>query len=212
MRKILFTMCLVVSLMMCSMNTSAQTTVYFGNLDNKVSVGVGMPVGFTNQNVTFSIMQISKSKNFDEFSFRCVNANGDDLNFNLKVDTVYHLDIDNSYAHQIDYTLNRMDYSKMCMELNSTTTIVYINNVEYVGAAFVGILRALESEQNMMFSGRPNNFRNMTMWNWPTQNVEFMRFNNPANRRDTRYIRRPAFPNMTQPNMMRQIPQPNFNR
>lgn len=197
------------------LSANSQTTVYFGNLDKQVSVGVGMPVGvgFVNQNVTFSIMQISKSKNFDEFSFRCVNSDGEDIDFNLTIDTIYHLDIDQSYAHQVDYQMNRMDYANMCMRLNNTTTLVYINNVEYIGAAFVGILRALESEQNTMFSGRPTNIRNMTMWNWPTQNVEFMRFNNPENRRDMRYIRRPITPRGPLP-MDNRIPQafPNFNR
>ena len=210
-------MCLVVALLFCSMSMTAQTTVYFGNLDKKVSVGVGMPRGF-NQNVTFSIMQISKAKEFNTFSLSCVNRDGLELvgpvTFNMQLDTLYHLEIDGSYAHQIDYTMSRMDYMKMCSELNNTTTTVYVNNVEYTGAAFVGILRALEAEQNQMFSGAPMNVRNMTMWNFPSPttrpnipNIELMRFPNPNNRRDFRYIRRVdrnvAFPN---PNIKKEQP------
>ena len=199
MRRLICTMCLVVSLLFCSMSTTAQTTVYFGNLDKKVSVGIGMPRGF-NQNVTFSIMQISKAKEFNTFSITYVNRDGLEMLIPMELDTVYHLEIDGSYAHQIDYTMSRMEYMKMCSELNNTTTTIYVNNVEYTGAAFVGILRALEAEQNQMFSGAPMNVRNMTMWNFPAPsapgtrpnmpNIEFMRFNNPNNRRDFRYIRR----------------------
>lgn len=199
MRRLICTLCLVVSLLFCSMSTTAQTTVYFGNLDKKVSVGVGMPRGF-NQDVTLSIMQISKGKEFNNFSLSCVNRDGLELvgpvTFNMQLDTLYHLEIDDSYAHQIDYTMSRMDYMKMCNELNNSSTIVYINNVERTGAEFVGLLRSLEAEQNQMFSGAPMNFRNMTMWNFripgrPNMpNVEMMRFPSPNNRRDFRYIRR----------------------
>ena len=207
-------MCLVVALLFCSMSMTAQTTVYFGNLDKKVSVGVGIPRGF-NQDVTFSIMQISKAKEFNDFSFKWVNRDGlEILNVEMELDTIYHLEIDGSYAHQIDYKISRIDYMRLCGEMNNITTTVYVNNVEYTGAAFVGILRALEAEQNQMFSGAPMNVRNMTMWNFPAPStrpnmpsIEFMRFPNPNNRRDFRYIRRVdrnvAFPN---PNIKKEQP------
>lgn len=175
----------------------AQTTVYFGNLDSKVSVGVGVPKGLT-PTVTLSIMQIDKSKNFSDFSFKCINADGEDIKFNFEVDTIYHLDMDKSYSHQIDYKVSRPEYGKMCQTLNNTSTTVYVNNVEYTGAAFVGILRALEHEQTIMFSGMPRTFQNMTIWNWPNRNIEIMRFRRPSatgrdnkGKNDFRYIRRP---------------------
>ena len=199
---------LLFTVLLSSIITKAQTTtVYFGNLDSKVSVGVGIPKGMS-PNVILSIMQIDKSKNFDEseFSFKCVNGDGEDININLEIDTIYHLDMDKSYSHQLDYKISRMDYGKMCQLLNNTSTTVYVNNVEYTGAAFVGILRALEHEQTMMFSGMPRTFQNMTIWNWPGRNIgdnnrripniEFMRFRNPnlrekdKSKNDFRYIRR----------------------
>lgn len=187
MKRIFLLFCLVF-MTLCA---NAQNFVYFGNLDNKLSVGVGIQK--FNPNVTFSIMEIDKHKSFDDFSFKCVNADGEDLAFTYEVDTIIHLDMDKNYAHQIDYTFNIMEYRKMCKDLNNVQTLVYINDVEYNGAAFVGILRALEQEQNVMFSGAPNNFKDMTFWNWQRQNmhnIEFMRFRNPNNKRNFRYVRR----------------------
>ena len=171
-------------------SAQAQTTVYFGNLDGKVSVGVGIPV-LPSPYVTLSIMQIDKSKNFEDFRLKAVNMEGEEIELKgLEPDTIYHLDMDKSYSHQLDYKVTRLEYGRLCQVLNNTSTTVYVNNVEYTGAAFVGILRALEHEQTMMFSGRPKNFQNMTLWSWGR--VEFMRFRTPDMKKgkDFRYIRR----------------------
>ena len=177
-------------LFFCTLNIDAQkNTVYFGNVNDKISIGVGMPYDLRN-NITFSIMQLDKSKSFDDFTFKCVDNDGKDINIDLKVDTIYHLDIDKVYAHQIDYTLTGKEYFDLCRNLNNVSTVVYINGYEYNGAAFVGIIRALEHEQRTLFNGRPQEFRNMTMWHWPGhRHIEFMRFRNPNNKRDFRYIR-----------------------
>lgn len=195
----MFKKTLLLLLMMITITANAQTTVYFGNLSDDVGVGVGIPQGFS-PNITLSIMQLDRSKTFDDFSLKFINADGKEVNYNLQVDTVYHLNVEGIYYHQLDYTIDRMNYTKMCRELNSRTSVL-VNDKEFNGAAFIGVVRSLETEQNSLFAGGPQNLRNVTMWNWqqiniapqgpPTMtNIQLMRFRMPKGPRDFRFMRK----------------------
>ena len=174
--------------------TNAQT-VYFGNLSEDLGVGLGMPQGFS-QTVILSIMQVDNNKNFDNFSLNLKDINGKELKYNLVQDTIYHLNVDNTYNHQLDFKISLQEYHKMCNELALRSTVI-INGEEYNGAAFVGILRALEAEQNVF---GPQNFKNVTMWNWQSinftkpnpiiTNMQFMRFRIVKGPKEFRFIRR----------------------
>ena len=189
MKKILLLFSLIAAL------TANAQTVYFGNLSEKLGIGLGMPQGFS-QTVIISIMQIDREKDFDDFSFKIQNINGEELKYNLVQDTIYHLNVDNTYNHQLDFKTSLQEYHKMCNEL-ALRAIVTINGEEYNGAAFVGVLRALEAEQNVF---GPQNFKNVTMWNWQSinftkpnpiiTNMQFMRFRIVKGPKEFRFIRR----------------------
>ena len=190
---------LLVLLLMIGLTANAQTTVYFGNLTDDIGVGVGIPQGFS-PNITLSIMQLDRSKTFEDFSLKFLDADGNETNYQLQVDTVYHLNVEGVYYHQLDYTIDRRNYAKMCRDLNSRTTVL-VNNKEFNGAAFIGVVRSLETEQNSLFAGGPQNLRNVTMWNWqqiniapqgpPTMtNIQLMRFRMPKGPRDFRFMRK----------------------
>lgn len=154
----------------------AQETVYFSNLTEKVGIGFGMSKTKPHT-VIVSIMQVSRQKNFDNFSLDMVDMDGQKLWFEMKLDTIYHLDTGKTLNHQADYEMNIFEFNKMCKELTSQST-VYINNVEYNGAALAGVLRQLQQEQANSFI-KPMEFKNVMFWNVPHQDrqIMLMRFN-----------------------------------
>lgn len=89
MRKILIFLVTLFSL------TSIAQTVYFGSISKKTSVGLGI----NGNNVILSIMEINKSKKFDSFELRLYDMNRDKITTNMLEDTIYHLDLDKTYAH-----------------------------------------------------------------------------------------------------------------
>lgn len=191
MRKLLFLICFTI------VSTINAQTVYFGNLSEDLGIGLGMPQGFS-QTVIISIMQIDKNKTFEDFDFKINDINGVELNYNLVQDTIYHLNIDNTYNHQLDFKTTLQEYNRMCNELVLRSTVI-INGEEYNGAAFVGVLRALEAEQNVLFKS-PQDFKNVRMWNWQNinftrpnpiiTNMQFMRFRMVKGSKEFRFIRK----------------------
>ena len=157
-------------------------TVYFGNISKKTSVGLGIE----GNNVILSIMEINKSKKFDSFELRLYDMNRDKIITNILEDTIYHLDLDKTYAHQKDFKLSLRDYTNLKMVLDSQSYVI-INGNEYNGSAFVGILLNLEKEQKLFNNRQLYNIRNITLWNW-NRRIEMMRFKIPNNKR-FRYIR-----------------------
>ena len=162
--------------------TSIAQTVYFGSISKKTSVGLGI----NGNNVILSIMEINKSKKFDSFELRLYDMNRDKITTNMLEDTIYHLDLDKTYAHQKDFKLSLRDYINLKKVLDSQSYVI-INGNEYNGSAFVGILLSLEKEQKLFNNRQLYNIRNITLWNW-NRRIEMMRFKIPNNRR-FRYIR-----------------------
>jgi hypothetical protein len=163
-------------------STLSAQTVYFGNISNKTSVGLGIDGNV----VTLSLMEINKSKNFDSFDLRLYDMNGQSLDISMAKDTLYHLDLDKKYAHQQDYKLSMRDYLNLKASLNSQS-YVKINGDSYNGAAFTGILRSLEYEQRSFLSGNLMNVRKVSIWSWQ-RGLQFMRFKGEA--KGFRYIRK----------------------
>lgn len=178
---------LIFSLMaLFSLMASAQNTVYFGNIDKKTSVGLGINAN----SVTLSLMEISKSKNYKDFSLSFYNMNGEKMNVDLKKDTLYHLDLEKTFAHQQDYTMSMRDYQTLLRGMDSQS-YVEINGKEYNGAAFAGVLRSLETEQNLFLKGNMPNIRNISLWSWQNNTMGMLRFRHPQlpKNRGFRYIR-----------------------
>lgn len=194
MKRIIFLLGFIIAL-----SVNAQT-VYFGNLTDKLGIGLGMPQGFS-QTVIISIMQTDKDKNFNDFSLKIKDINGEELKYDLIQDTIYHLDIDKTYNHQLDFKTTVKEYNRMCNEIALRATVI-INGKKYNGAAFVGILRALEAEQNALFRS-PQDLKNVTMWNWQSINfrpnpiiinTQFMRFRIMKGPKEFRFIRKVETP------------------
>ena len=164
---------------------TVNNTVYFGNVSKKTSVGLGI----YGNDVTLSLMEIVKSKNYDDFELRLYDMNGQPIEIEMKEDTIYHLELDKTYAHQKDFKMNMRDYVKLKMALDSQSYVI-INGLRYNGAAFTGILKSLETEQNLFLTGLLPNIRNVSIWTWQ-RGVEMMRFKHPQSK-NFRYIRRGA--------------------
>lgn len=173
MRKRLFVLALAI---MAIMSVKAQETVYFSNLTDKVGIGFGISKKKPHT-VIVSIMQVSKQKNFNNFSLDMVDMDGQHMGFEMKMDTIFHLDTGKTLNHQADYEMNIFEFNKMCSQLTSQST-VYVNNVEYNGAALAGVLRQLQQEQANSFL-KPMEFKNVMFWNVPNQDrqIMLMRFN-----------------------------------
>lgn len=160
-------------------------TVYFGNISKKTSVGLGI----TGNDVTLSLMEINKSKKFDSFELKLYDMNGLPISINMVEDTIYHLDLDKTYAHQKDYKLDYREYNILKLTLDSQSYAI-IDGTMYNGAALVGILRSLEKEQNLFLSGKLPNVNKISLWSW-NKGVEMMRFKHPQMiGKGFRYIRR----------------------
>ena len=159
--------------------------VYFGNIDKKTSVGLGM----NGNNVTLSVMEINKSKSFDKFELSFYDMDGNKKEYGLKADTVYHLNIDKSYAHQQDYKMDFRTYNEILKALGSQSYVT-VNGKEFNGAALAGVLRSLQTEQSLFFGGRLQGVTKVSLWSW-TQGVDMMRFRHPMIPRGNgfRYIR-----------------------
>ena len=194
MKKLLF---LALSLLPIGM--LAQSTVYFGNLSKTTSIGFGSE----ENDVIISIMEMKKSKEYDGFELVIYGLDNEKQYFEMKEDTVYHLKIDKTYAHQKDFKLSRKEYGKLLSSLGSQT-YAKINGDTYNGAAVAGVLRSLEVEQGRFRLGQLSGVQNVSIWNW-NAGVEMMRFRHaqlPRNR-EFRYIRtlpprRPQMPQLPQ--------------
>ena len=183
MRKVLFIFAML-SCMMAFAQPSKNNTVYFGNVSKTTSVGLGI----NGNEVTLSLMEISKKNDFKKFAIKFYNMDGDPIAIQIKEDTIYHLELGKKeYAHQQDYKLTRSEYNKMKIDLGSQTTVV-INGTEYNGAAFSGVLNSLELEQARFHNGQLGGLRSVSLWSWSQRGVEMMRFRQQGNR-NFRYIR-----------------------
>ena len=162
-----------------------QDAVYFGSISNQVSIGVSKILDIR-KDVTFSIMQMTKSKNFSSFTISAYDKDGNEVKLNLKEDTIYHMQMDKKlYAHQQDYTISALDYQRMQRVLNDTQSLVYVNGIEYNGLAFVSILTSLQNGfEQMLPWGRGIQAR---VWGNPENNMFFMRL------RENRGMRREMF-------------------
>ena len=158
-------------------------TVYFGNISKKTSVGLGIE----GSNVILSLMEINKSKKFDDFELKLYDMNGTPVKINMVEDTIYHLDLDKTYAHQKDYKLDYREYNILKLTLDSQSYAI-IDGTMYNGAALIGVLRSLEREQNLFLNGKLPNVSKVSIWNW-NKGMEMMRFRHP-NVKGFRYIRR----------------------
>lgn len=188
MKKLLSLFVAVVASFTFHQSAYCQGAVYFGSLSNQVSIGVSKIHDFR-QDITFSIMQMTKSKNFDAFTISGVDKDGNDIKFNLKEDTVYHMQMDKKlYAHQKDYTINRMDYLRLQRLLNDTQSTVYINGLECNGVAFVSILTSLQNSP-VNFSPEGIRFGAGRMWGMPQGNMVFMRYRDDNGKRRDMFVR-----------------------
>lgn len=169
-----------------SLTLSAQSTVYFGALSKKTSVGLGIDKGV----VTLSLMEINKSKKFDSFSLRLYDMNGENLEFVMEEDTIYHLDMEKTWAHQKDYHMTYPEYNRLKLTLDSQSEVV-IDGSRYNGAALVGILRSLEHEQTLFNDRQLPDIRKISVWTWQQQRggMAMMRFRHPQ-AKGFRYVRR----------------------
>ena len=166
----------------------AQSTVYFGNISKKTSIGLGLDKA----TAIISIMETNKKKTFDDYELVMYNMDGEALAFSMEVDTIYDLKIDKTYAHQKDYKMSIMDYQKLKRALDSQSTVKINGNV-YNGASIVGLLNSLETEQRLFLAGKLQNVNRVSLWSWGRNgnrpNVEFMRFVHPQAQQGFRYIR-----------------------
>lgn len=177
-RTLMTALCLA---MLSSLQANAQGTVYFGSLDNKVSIGFGR--GSTPNEVIFSTMQESKHKDFDKFSLTFIDKDENLINVNMEKGQVYHLDVDkNTFFHQADYKMSRMEFNKLCKALDSQSSVIVNESFTYNGSAVVGLIRSLEIESETPFRGNvrvdrvPWMQNNMMMLVWMNRNKGRMRF------------------------------------
>ena len=170
-----------------SLTAMAQGTVYFGNINDKLSIGTSRLLS-PNEPLTFSIMQMSKSKNFNNFSISATDMDGNDIPLNLVPDTTYHMKMDSEYAHQQDYRISTMEYIKLQTILKDTQVVVYINGVPYNGAAFVGILASLQSmHTNFHPGGMP--LKRGNIWTPQNGNPMLIRYTPQGRRQKPHFIR-----------------------
>lgn len=167
---------------------NAQSTVYFGNISKKTSIGLG----FDGPTAILSVMETNKKKSFDKYELSMFNMDGEQLNVSMEVDTIYDLKLDKTYAHQKDFKMSIGEYQKLKRLLGSQST-VRVNGSEYNGASIVGILNSLEAEQKLFLAGKLPNIDRVSLWSWGRSgnrpNVEFMRFVHPNVMHGFRYIR-----------------------
>lgn len=183
MKKLLTT---IAAVGMCLL-ANAQGAVYFGNLNETISIGVSRMIR-PQGSLTFSIMQMSKSKNFDSFSFRAEDKDGEPVLVTLQPDTIYHLKMDKEYAHQQDYAIKTMDYISLCKVLNDTQATVYINGLSYNGAAFVAVLASLQNlHANPGPQGMP--MRRGNIWTQQNGGPMMIRYIPNGRRQQPRFIR-----------------------
>ena len=170
--------------MVVSMVGFAQGAVYFGSLSKQISIGVSK-VQDMRKDMTFSIMQMTKSKNFDSFSITAFDKDGNEVKLNLRPDTTYHMQMDKKlYAHQQDYSIGRMEYLNLQRALSDTQSVVYVNGLECNGLAFVSILNSLQSSP-IEFSPNGMRFNGGRVWGFPQGHMVFMRYrSNDGKKRD----------------------------
>ena len=174
---------LIIFLLILIPSTLFAQTVYFGNISKKTSVGLGIE----GNNVILSVMELNKSKKFDDFNIRFFDMDGQLISLEMVEDTIYHLDLEKTFAHQKDYKLDLRNYNRLKLNLNSQSYVI-IDGVEYNGAAFVGVLRSLEQEQSMFNRGMLPNISKISIYSW-NRNIQMMRFKHPQSK-GFRYIRK----------------------
>ena len=166
----------------------AQSTVYFGNISKKTSIGLG----FDGPTAILSIMETNKKKSFEKYELSMFDMDGEQMNISMEVDTIYDLKLDKTYAHQKDFKMSVGEYQKLKRLLGSQST-VRINGSDYNGASIVGVLNSLETEQRLFLAGKLPNIDRVSLWSWGRSggrpNVEFMRFVHPNVMQGFRYIR-----------------------
>lgn len=194
MRKILFS--LLAMLFTLTMSAQSNGTVYFGNIDKRTSVGLGI----NGNDVTLSIMEVNKSKSFDKFEILFYDMDGRKVEYNMKEDTIYHLDLDKSYAHQKDYKMDFMTYNNILKALDSQSYVI-IDGTMCNGAAFAGVLRSLQTEQNLFLQGKLQGVTKVSLWSWQQGGMGMMRFRHPMipRNRGFRYVRTQEPPKRPQP-------------